>query len=208
VPERGARVLRMPTDIEVSVLTMGGLREPRADWTAAAREHVDAELDEFLAAHGESMVRYEYPDDAERTRHHVQVMKLHEVVGNAILLHKVKQGGSLGTPAVPLPTVEQGFDYSLGPDPGGLADEFDAEYALFVFLRDSHQSGGHVAASAAAAVLGVYLPGGGQVGFASLVDLRRGDLVWFGHLAREGGDLRDRSSAEEAVRQLLTDFPL
>jgi hypothetical protein len=35
--------------------------------------------------------------------------------------------------------------------------------------------------------------GGVQSGFASLVDLRTGDIVWFNQLGRATGDLRSRS---------------
>ena len=206
-PAAGSRVLRMPADIEVSVLTTGGLFEPRVDWTNAARRHVDGYLDEILSGRGETMIRYEEPDDLDEVRRHAQVTKLHEAVGGAILTHKVKQG-DYNQPAVPLPTVKGRFDYSLGPNPGGLADDFDADYALFVFLRDAHESAGRAIAAGVAAAVGVNMPLGAQGGFASLVDLRSGDVLWFNHLFDPRGDLRNDDDAAEAVRQLLKGFPL
>jgi hypothetical protein len=206
-PRAGSRVLRMPTDIEVSVLTAGGMLEPRADWTDAARRNVDAELDTFLSGHGETMIRYEPPDDVDKRLRHVQATKLHEAVGIAILTHKVNQRDAYA-PAVPLPTVKERFDYSLGPDPGSLADDFEADYALFVFLRDSHESAGRMVAAIGAAVLGTSLALGDQAGFASLVDLRTGSVVWFNHLWDPSGDLRDRAEAQDAVLKLLAGFPL
>jgi hypothetical protein len=206
-PEQGSRVLRLPPDIEVSVLTAGGLLEPRADWTEAARRHVDAELDRWLSARGETLVRYEEPDDYEQARRHAQVTKLHAAVGNAILVHKVTRSDT-GTPAVPLPTVKDRFDYSLGEDPGGLREHFVADYGLFLFLRDTHESAGRTVAALGAAALGASLALGHQAGFASLVDLRTGELVWFNHLFNPSGDLRDRAEAGEAVRHLLSEFPL
>jgi hypothetical protein len=206
-PEQGSRVLRMPADIEVSVLTAGGMLEPRADWTQAARRHVDAALDDLLSARGETLVRYEEPDDYDATRRHDQVTKLHAAVGNAILIHKVNKGDT-GVPLVPLPTVKDRFDYSLGPDPGGLAEHFVADYALFLFLRDTHESAGRTIAALGAAALGSSLALGQQAGFASLVDLRTGSLVWFNHLWDPSGNLRDGADAREAVQHLLSDFPL
>ena len=206
-PAEGSRVLRMPADIEVSVLTTGGLLEPRADWTSAARQHVDSYLDEILSGYGETMIHYAEPDDLDEVRSHAQVIKLHEAVGSAILTHKVKQPGS-GEPAIPLPTVKKRFEYSLGLDPGGLADRFDADYALFVFLRDTHESAGRAVAAAIVAALGSTMTLGTQAGFASLVDLRSGDVVWFNYLFDPSGDLREGDEAGDAVRQLLADFPL
>jgi hypothetical protein len=90
-----------------------------------------------------------------------------------------------------------------------LAEEFDADYGLFVYLHDSYASGARVAAMLAAAVfLRIGLQGGIQVGFASLVDLRTGDVVWFNHLVSTTGDLRTPEPALRAVGLLLKDLPL
>ncbi len=52
------------------------------------------------------------------------------------------------------------------------------------------------------------MPGGQQVGFASLVDLETGDIVWFNRLVSGVGDLRTAEPARAAVDDLLADFPL
>ena len=57
----------------------------------------------------------------------------------------------------------------------------------------------------AAVLLGAGVPGGSQVGFASVVDLKTGDIVWFNRLARPSGDLRTPEAAEETVRTLVSD---
>jgi hypothetical protein len=59
----------------------------------------------------------------------------------------------------------------------------------------------------AMALLGVGLAGGSQQGYASLVDLRDGRLVWFNALRRATGDLREPGSAEETLDALLQAFP-
>ncbi len=58
------------------------------------------------------------------------------------------------------------------------------------------------------ALLGVPIQGGQQVGFASLVDLRTGDIVWFSKLHGSSGDLREKETAKPVVESLLTDIPL
>ncbi len=57
------------------------------------------------------------------------------------------------------------------------------------------------------AILGAGVRGGQQVGFASLVDLRSGDIVWFNVMARGTGDLREAEQALDASRVLLSELP-
>jgi len=58
-----------------------------------------------------------------------------------------------------------------------------------------------------AAVLGAGVQGGTQVGFASLVDLKSGEVVWFNRLARGSGDMRHEKGAKDTVGALLANFP-
>ena len=197
-----ARILLMPPDVELSELTIAGLPEPRADWTGAALGHLDVALREHLERLGEEIVPYAPTDRAELQRSHTQLLKLHEVVGSSILEHQ------LGPPALRLPTLGKRFDWTLGEEARALSAESGAQYALFVFVRDSYTSAGRaVMMFTAAAVAGVALPGGRQIGFASLVDLASGDLVWFNFLTSETGDLRDLDSARDTVRALLEELP-
>jgi hypothetical protein len=46
------------------------------------------------------------------------------------------------------------------------------------------------------------------VGYASLVDLDSGDILWFNVLFSEVGDLRDAGSAAETTEDLLDQLPL
>jgi hypothetical protein len=46
-----------------------------------------------------------------------------------------------------------------------------------------------------------------QTGYASLVDLRSGQVMWFNRLLRGNGDLRELEPAMETLNALLTDFP-
>jgi hypothetical protein len=57
------------------------------------------------------------------------------------------------------------------------------------------------------AAAGVAIPGGGQGGYASLVDLNTGDIVWFNMVAAGAGDLRTPAGAETAVKQLFSNLP-
>jgi hypothetical protein len=196
------RVVLMTPDVQLSELTAGGMLEPKADWTEQARLHVSTALDRHLTAKGTAVVAYQPPaaggDDEAAD---IQLTKLHDAVGGAILVHKY-------VPVLALPTKADRFDWTLGAGVTRLQSRTGADYALFVLFRDSYASGGRVALMVGAAILGVGVPGGQQVGFASLVDLRTGDVLWFNRLVSPAGDLRTPEPAAKAVQSLLGDLPL
>lgn len=202
---RESRVLLMPIDIELSLMSAAGALEPRADWTQAARRHLTTALEEQLRASRVELVPYAAPrDDFESEELHTQLIKLHSAVGGAILTHKV----STELPSMELPSMKDRFEWSLGTEATALQRDFGADYGLFVFARDSYTSAGRAATMFVAAVaLGVALPGGEQRAFVSLVDLRTGDVVWFNHLIDPTGDLRTLDPARETVGDLLKGFP-
>jgi hypothetical protein len=192
------RILVMPLDVELFELSAAGLPEPKDDWTEAARTHLEKTLREYKAARGVVAVDYA----AERVREelrdeHEQLVKVHGAVGKTILV----------TSLLPLPTKQGKLDWTLGPVAKTLKDTYDADYAMFVFVRDSYSSPGRVAVIVVAAAFGVAVPGGTQIGFASLVDLDTGDIVWFNRLARGVGDLRTEPAARETVDVLLGGLP-
>ena len=54
---------------------------------------------------------------------------------------------------------------------------------------------------------GAGLSTGAQGGFASLVDLRTGDVVWFNRVLAGAGDLRSAEGAATVVVQLFSEMP-
>jgi hypothetical protein len=132
----------------------------------------------------------------------VQLMKLNEAVGLSIMLFQYQD-----LPVAQLPTKKEGFDWTLGPDVRYLKEKYDADYALHIFIRDSYSSGGRAALKVFGALFFVHIPGGTQVGFASLVDLETGEVVWFNRLLRTTGDLRTVEAAQSSTDILMTDFP-
>lgn len=197
-----ARVLLMPMDVQLFELTVGGLEEPRADWTATAQKHVHTALKNFLAEKKDTVIRYEAPkDNPEKARISEQLMKLHSMVAQTIHLHTYFGGYNL-------PTKKDAFDWSLGSGVQQINERYDANVALFIFIRDSYASPGRKVAMVVGALTGIGIAGGTQSGFASLVDLDTGNILWFGRLIRPTGDLRTPEPAKEAVSQLLSEIPL
>lgn len=200
-PDASIKVVVMPIDVELSELNAGGVTTPRADWSHAAKDHMERELSAFLSERDVSSVLY-VPDTetADPESKETQLSKLFEVVGSAVSFHHYVQ-------PVNLPTKNGKFDWTLGPDVQVLANRYDADYALFTFVRDSYATAGRAAVIVFAAILGAHVQGGTQFGYASLVDLRSGEIVWFNRLFRGGGDLRTAKPAKETVDMLMTEFP-
>ncbi len=192
-------VLLMPTDILVQELSVGGVPETNAAWTAQGKRGIEQALARVLQEKNARMVPFGAGDAEEDA--HIQLLKLHEAVGSTIMVHKY-------LPTHALPTKKDKFDWTLGPDAVLLHEAYEADYALFVYFRDSFASAGRVAAIIVAAALGVGIPGGQQVGFASLVDLSNGDVIWFNVLQSGYGDIRTPDGAFDAAESLLEDLPL
>jgi PBP1b-binding outer membrane lipoprotein LpoB len=195
------RIALVSPDIELSIMNAGGLSEPHAEWTLLAEKHLSDGIRKKLKSLKIQLIdnqvtRELETDDAQE----VQLIKLHEAVGSAILSHQFIE-------QLRLPSKKGKFEWTLGRSAGYLRDKYGADYALFIYIRDSYAGAGRVAVIAVAALLGVGVQGGVQIGFASLVDLKSGEIVWFNRLARASGDLRTVVAAKETVSQLLADFP-
>jgi hypothetical protein len=71
-------------------------------------------------------------------------------------------------------------------------------------VRDAYSSGSRMAMS----ILLMTPSGALQTGFASLVDLRTGRVVWFNRLVSETGSLKTDKGAAASVDNLLKGLPL
>ena len=85
-----------------------------------------------------------------------------------------------------------------------ISGEQEREFALFVYYRDFEASGGRIGVAVFAALLGGAVYAGHQGGFASLVDLSSGDVVWFNNVPIAQGDMRKPAGATRIVDQLLS----
>jgi hypothetical protein len=114
-----------------------------------------------------------------------------------------------------LPTKRRGLDWTLGEDAVKFGRATGMDYALFLYAQDSHASTGRVALQVlgiAGCFVGFCAPqgGGGQTAFASLVDLKTGEVVWFNVLQTQSqlpgvtfGDIRTPEGASQMVERLL-----
>ena len=147
-PKKSVSVLLMPIDIELSALTAGGVKEVRADWTEAAEKLISEALKRQLTQHEDRLFAYVEPQDIEELHKHTQIIKLHGVVGQTIMLHSIM-------PAIVPPTKKNSFDWSLGEEVLCLKEASSADYGLFLYVRDSYATAGRKALIVASALLGV-----------------------------------------------------
>jgi hypothetical protein len=189
----------MPVDIELFSISAGGVLEPKADWTEKALVNFKTALARRQATLGVTATDLSEPDaDAL-----AEINSLHAAVARAVALHH------FGLGSMHLPTKEGKLDWSLGEAVRPIKERTGADYALFSWVRDSYASAERVATAIAFAALGVGIaPSGRQIGYASLVDLNTGRVLWFNRLVRTSGDLREPAKAGETINALLRDFPV
>lgn len=210
-PQGDYTLLVLRPDISVGSVTTGGMVEPRADWTESARANVIAALKAQQADRGGKLLiaerRSDVPGvDADAV---AQIERLNYVVDESIVLHKY-----LG---VYLPTKRRkGLEYTLGEDAVDFGRKTGFDYMLFLHAEDSFASTGRVALQVlgiAGCFIGFCAPnmgGGSQLAYASLVDLRTGEVVWF-NVLKAGtqvagvnmGDIRTPDGAAQMVERLL-----
>jgi len=189
----GAKLVIMPADIELFEVSGGGVFEPRADWTAAAQQHVRTAYHARKDKLGLQVIDLE--DDTSEPV--LELNRLQRAVGGAISVHHFG--------LMQLPTKEDKLDWTLGPSVNEVREKTGADYALFTYIRDSYASADRKAAMVVGALFGIGIaPGAVQYGFCSLVDLRSGQVLWANRVLRATGDLREAAPAQETVDTMLT----
>ena len=209
-PKGDYRLLVMRPDVNVNALTTGGVAQPRADWTEQARNNIIQALRAQQGdLGGKVLVLSRRNELTGITADEVaDLERLHFAVAQSIALHKYS-GESLPT------KYGKGLDYTLGEDAVALGRRTGYDYALFVYAEDNIASTGRTALQVlgvAGCFIGFCAPSGGsnQFAYASLVDLRTGEVVWFNVLQTGSqlpgvtfGDIRNQQGAAQMVERLL-----
>ncbi|MGE5063631.1 MAG: hypothetical protein ACM3IG_06160 [Myxococcales bacterium] len=210
-PEGDYKLLVLRPDVTVGSLTTGGMTEPRADWTDEARTNIVAALKAQQAARGGKVTIIEHRNEVPgiSTQELADVERLNFVVDESIVQHKY-----LGDY---LPTkYKKGLDWTLGVDAVELGQKTGYDYALFLHAEDQVASTGRIALGVlglAGCFVGFCAPnvgGAEQLDYASLVDLKTGEVVWFNVVDAASqvpgikfGDLRTPAGAAQMVERLL-----
>jgi hypothetical protein len=210
-PEGDYNLLVLRPDVMVGSLTTGGMTEPRADWTDEARTNIIAALKGQQASRGGKLTIIEHRNELPgvSTQELADVERLNFVVDESIVQHKY-----LGDY---LPTkYRKGLDWTLGADAVKLGQKTGYDYALFLHAEDQVASTGRIALGVlglAGCFVGFCAPnvgGAEQLDYASLVDLKTGEVVWFNVVDAASqvpgikfGDLRTPQGAAQMVERLL-----
>jgi hypothetical protein len=210
-PQGDYKLLVLRPDVTVGSLTTGGMVEPRADWTDQARHSIVEALRAQQATHGGKVTIVEHRNELPGVpaQELADVERLNSAVDESIVIHKY-----LGDY---LPTKRGNrLDWTLGEDAVRLGQKTGYDYALFLHAEDQVASGGRIALGIlglAGCIVGFCAPnvgGAEQLDYASLVDLRTGDVVWFNVVDAASqvpgikfGDLRTPEGAAQMVERLL-----
>ncbi|WP_422058013.1 hypothetical protein [Sphingomonas sp.] len=200
--DKPVTILLMRPDMEVGEMQAGGLIEPNADWTKAAREHLAKALQASHTARNIELKTLDPSADSEQLINDYEA--LHRAVADAIITYKYY--------GAKLPTKKDKFDWTLGPDARKLGEASGANYALFFYGRDNFASAGRKAVQVAGflgCLIGVcVIAGGGQhVYYASLVELSTGNVVWFNIQRGSKGDVREEAGAQSMVDAVMASMP-
>jgi hypothetical protein len=210
-PSGDYKLLVLRPDVTVGALTTGGMVEPRADWIDEARANINAALKAQQAGRGASVLFVEHRTELPGVSavELAEVERLNFAVDQAIVQHKY-----LGDY---LPTKRgRGLDWTLGEEAVRLGEKSGYDYALFFHAEDQVASTGRIALGViglAGCFVGFCAPnvgGATQLDYASLVDLKTGQVVWF-NVVQAGseipgikfGDLRTPQGAAQMVERLL-----
>lgn len=178
--------------------------EPNAEWTEQAKRNLSAALEKFQGQLGNKVIvaPEAYGDDARNLNEH---MALFAAISQSIITYQFFVGNRL--PTKKLEDKADIFDWSMGKSVASLPGASDADYGLFIYDRDAYGSTGRKMLQAVGMLAGIGVTSGEHAGYAGLVDLRTGDLLWLNADGEIGGDVREPAGAEKRIRQLLEDFP-
>ena len=210
-PSGDYKLLVLRPDVTVGSLTTGGMVEPRADWTAQARTYIVQALRTQQASRGGNINVIEHRNQLSGVSEQelADVERLNFAVDQSIVQHKY-----LGDY---LPTKRGNrLDWTVGEDAVRLGRKTGYDYALFLHAEDQVASGGRIAlglVGLAGCIVGFCAPnigGAEQLDYASLVDLKTGEVVWFNVVLAGSqvpgikfGDLRTPDGAAQMVERLL-----
>lgn len=196
-----ARIVLMRPSIRVGAQSTGGMNEPNADWTQQARENIAVALRSEQTRLGNVIIDYDEGVSGEGALT-TQYSQLFGAVADSVIEYQFFPGNRL-----PTKKRKDSFEWSIGADVGKLTSLQGADYALFINTNDQYGSTGRKVLQIFAAMGGVAVTSGVHAGYAGLVDLRTGELVWLNADRQMGGDVRTPDGAAKRVKQLLEGFP-
>lgn len=201
----GKTILVMRPTVRVGAQSTGGMFEPNGDWTDQSRKNIAEALAKLQLKLGNKVIVA--PDAyGEEARITEEYAALFAAVSRSVITYQFFSGNRL--PTKKRDNKADVFDWSLGSGVASLPGAKGADYALFIYNKDAYGSLGRKLLQIAA-MLGprIAVKSGEHAGYAGLVDLVTGDILWLNADGAMGGDVRTPEGADKRVSQLLEDFP-
>lgn len=197
--DRAFRIVVFRPDVKVGDQSAGGVVTPNAESTLNARDYLAKALTSAkIGGSADVVFMPDVEGDSAVTLSDYRA--LFNGLSETVLQSRLFKGNRL-------PTKKTGFEYTLGPDVSKLTASVGGDYGLFIRTDDAYGSAGRKALQIFAALGGVSVTSGRHGGFAGLVDLKTGDLLWFNADYQMGGDVRQIDGATKRVTQLLEGLP-
>ncbi len=205
--DKPVTIVLMRPDVQVGLLQAGGLPEPNADWTKAARDNIEHALEANSRARNVEIKVFD-PATAEAQQLVGDYESLHRAVAGAIL--EFAYGSKL--PTKKRKRGEHEFDWTMGSGTAKLGALSGGNYALFLYAHDNFASSGRKAMQALGmlgCIVGacIIVSGGQHASYASLVELSTGNVVWFNVQRGSKGDIREEAGAKALIDALLASMP-
>lgn len=200
-PAAGSIIAIFMPKVSLALLTAAGTKDPKVEWSQNAQKFLTEEMDKSLKA--KSYVTKTIDSETITEPRAIQVYKLNSTLLTSMQFHSYY---------MKLPTKTE-FDWTIGEGASTLIASQPTDqaplYGLFYEVEGSYASGGRIASSAIASVLGASIPLGGQYMRANLVDLKTGKIVWFHQGAVPSGtDIRTVEGAQSHIATIFEKLPL
>jgi hypothetical protein len=200
------KVLLLPAEVRLHEISAGGVVERVEAWSTAASENAASYVRDLAASkHPFDVVEHPAFSSQEKT-----------MLDQHIALYDLVAGSAYFSRNSVYPAWRERaktFDYTLGPGMKGLADRTGIDAALIVSGSDYISSAGRKAAMVMGVLVGalagaLVVPQGG-ISFISvgIVDLRTGDLLWFGTDQSGVADFRDEKELRKMLDGLFQAYP-
>jgi hypothetical protein len=200
------KVLLLPVDIRLHEVSTGGVTEKVDEWSnTASTRAAQCVREEANSRHLFEIVEGP-PLSPEDKAALDQYIALYDVVAGSayVASHSVYPAWT---------ERAKTFDYTLGPGLKDLAEHTGIDAALLVSGSDYISSSGRRAAMAMGALLGAFtgvvvMPAGG-ISFISVgvIDLRSGNVIWFGTDQSGGTDFRNEADIRRMLDGLFQTYP-
>ena len=200
------KVLLLPVDIRLHEISTGGVVEQVDAWTkTASSQATQCVRDEAASKHLFDIVESPALSAEDKATLDQYIALYDNVAGSAYFAsHSMQQAWT---------NRAKNFDYTLGPGLKDLAAHTGVDAALVVSGSDYISSSGRRAAMVMGVLVGAFTgvalipPGGISFISVGIVDLRSGDLLWFGTDQSGGTDFRNEADIRKMLDGLFQTYP-